>query len=333
MPCDALAIVTSASRRTRGGASGAVALVLALVPTIVSGTVGPRTIDASVNAAVADTASTAHRLSLRTRPNAPTHAVPTDSSDAAETVFSEGEAAYERGDFDIAADRFAKAQAMAPHPATLYNLGMAQHRAGDCLAAYGTFERLGKVATTAVERAEARTAQQLVRRELSAVVVVVSPDVTVCFDDASLTGRGSMAQRSDRREQLTLPGRHSLRAYGQSIVVELRPGQTHMLWLDGWANVARRRPNSRQTAMVLAGVSGGAGAVGLGMGIGAAVVDSRGLRGTLGLGAAIAGAVAFGTGLGAAITLRRGTQSERSAARRKTVCSETARDPGPPSPP
>ncbi len=82
------------------------------------------------------------RLSLRTRAqtdDSPAAAersaaedpdAPDASDDAsrkqAEDLFAEGEAAYQRGDFGDAADRFARAQALAPHPATLYNLGMAR---------------------------------------------------------------------------------------------------------------------------------------------------------------------------------------------------------------
>lgn len=225
------------------------------------------------------------------------HAAPVQD---AERLFAEGEAAYEGGDFALAAERFERAQAIAPHPATLYNLGMAQHRAGEPLVAYATFDRLRVVANTPDERAEAIAAQRRVRRELSAVVVVVAERATVCLDQEALPAR-----EGQRRERLTLPGDHTLWAYGRQAPVVLEPGETHTLWLDTWAERRAAEPTPGRAATGLLVATAVAGGAALGTGVGAVLVPSRSVSRGLAAAAGVSGAVALGTAIATAVVWKR----------------------------
>ena len=267
-------------------------------------------------------AAPAKRLALspRTVVTTPAFIAPPDT-DRAEALFAEGEAAYEAGDFATAADRFAAAQDIAPHPATLYNLGMAQHRSGEVLAAHATFTALESIANTPDERAEAIAARRRVRRELSKVVVMVRPDVTVCLDQDALPADPD----GDRRGRLILPGSHTLRAYGKRTEIELEPGETQTLWLDGWAaDLPRRRPPLGPASTGLLAGSIAAAAVALGTGAVAATSNDELTSQRMAITAAAAGGVALTTTTAAVILIvLRARQPEATAPPRKASdCSQ-----------
>jgi len=264
-------------------------------------------------------AASGRALSLTPRNLSP--AADTSEAPDAEALFVAGEAAYEAGDFAAAADYFARAQTQVPHPATLYNLGMAQHRAGQPLAAHATFVELQAVATSPEERAEADAAQERVRRELASVIVVVDPAVTVCLDEQTMAPR-----EGETRERLTVPGPHALEAFGESTNLDLHPGETQRVWLDGWEQAAKRgRPRKRRLATALMALAGAGGAAAVGAGVGAAVARDRQLTLGLGVGAAVAGAIALVSAASSIGVLRR----ERATASlpRTTCAAKSARGP------
>lgn len=293
----------------------ALALVLA-IPNLALASAAPRALPLHprVTAPVL-----APRLAVTPEPNPDPTDAPSETSEA-ETLFAEGEAAYEAGEFDAAAERFAAAHRIAPHPATLYNLGMAQHRSGQLLAAYDTFEEVQGIANTPDERNDAIAARQRVRRELSAIVVMVRPNARVCFDDAPLAPD---ADQDDRRERLVLPGAHDLAAFGRSTEVDLRPGETQTLWLDSWAEPSSR-PGIGPAGTVLIATAGVAGAAALGTGIGAFVADDRQRARGMAAGSATAGAVALISSVAAiALVARRNRSTGKSEPAARTECGTT----------
>src|SRR5690606_5215552 len=82
-------------------------------------------------------------------------------------AFAEGERAWAKGDYAGATIHFSRAQALVPHPDTLYNLGQAQRKAGDPVGAYATFTELSNTAPTKAQRREAEAARARVRAEVA----------------------------------------------------------------------------------------------------------------------------------------------------------------------
>lgn len=98
----------------------------------------------------------------------------------AETLYSEGQAAYDRADYALAVDRWQASYRLSQEPALLYNVAQAYRMAGDCARALSSYRQF----VTADPHSERRPFADEFIRELAAtcgqpsvvpVVPVVQP--------------------------------------------------------------------------------------------------------------------------------------------------------------
>ncbi|HEY4175819.1 MAG TPA: hypothetical protein VGM90_03270 [Kofleriaceae bacterium] len=82
----------------------------------------------------------------------------------AETLYSEGQAAYERTDYAIAIERWQESYRLSKQPALLYNVAQAYRMAGDCVHALSSYRQF----TAADPRSERRPLADEFARELEA---------------------------------------------------------------------------------------------------------------------------------------------------------------------
>lgn len=227
-------------------------------------------------------------------------AAPTTELEEAGAAFARGVEAYKQGRYDEAVEQFSRAQELAPHPDTLFNLGLAEQRAERHLDAWRTFEALLPQARDEQEREDVLAAQAVSRAHVAWVRVIAEPgDALVCFD-----GEPMPIDENGRRALLTTPGRHRLDVDRQRRTLELEGGESRTVELTVAPPAAP--PPSRRTLRVLAGLAvGGAGAA-TGAGLGSAfVADPDAARLGLGLGAAAAGSLAVASTVAALVVHRR----------------------------
>jgi hypothetical protein len=200
--------------------------------------------------------------------------------DEAARAFADGERAWARGDHAEAARQFARAQELVPHPDTLYNLGLAQRRAGDPVAAWHTFTTLSQTATTKRQRREAESQRAGVRRQIAAIEVRADPSQRVCVDDVPLPA-------GERR--MVKAGDHVVSIDGMDVPLSVEGGETRTLERVGRGSAA---PHWRARDHALLGISIGTAATATGLAIGAGVADERGVSSGLAFGAAAAAGLA-----------------------------------------
>lgn len=238
--------------------------------------------------------------------------VPTDPRSEAAAAFATGEAAYRRGDYEMAADRFARAYALVPHPATLYNLGLAQSRSGDAVAAWRTFDRLSKEATTERERREAAAARDRLLPRVAIVRIEAPSGGSVCFDGDRVDLAGP------RDVVVTEPGPHRLHAGGAVTRLDLSAGEVQTIDLEAILALARMQVPARAMVPLLVTTVIGSGAA-TGLGITAATIEDADTTRGLATGAAIASGIAFGTAVTALVLRLRGTRSRHTSKRSTRV--------------
>jgi tetratricopeptide (TPR) repeat protein len=228
--------------------------------------------------------------------------VEVDPKTRAQAEFADGERAWAREDYAAAAEHFETAQRLMPHPYTQYNLGLAQHRAGDNEAAWATFEDLIARADDTRQRDDAIRAQARVRAQLSFVEVRAPPHVRVCFDGRPL---------DPSHREMTRPGAHDLTVDGRPLPLTLEPGETRVLEVGPVDSDATRRRRATIGLGVTAATSAAAAA---GLATGAVLTDD-GTSTSMTIGAAVAGGVALGSviALLAVQPRRDGTPTRRRA--------------------
>jgi tetratricopeptide (TPR) repeat protein len=220
--------------------------------------------------------------------------------DEAAAAFARGVEAYKQGRYDEAALQFSRAQELAPHPDTLFNLGLAQQRAERHTDAWRSFEALLPLARDEQEREDVLAAQAASRAHVAWVRVIAEPgDALVCFD-----GEPMPLDEHGRRALLTTPGQHRLDVDREQRTLELEGGESRTV--EVMVTPLAPPPPPRKTLRTLAGLAlGGAGAA-TGAGLGAAFVrDPEAARMGLGLGAAAAGSIAVATTVAALAVHRR----------------------------
>jgi tetratricopeptide (TPR) repeat protein len=228
----------------------------------------------------------------------PTDAVLVPESEAA-AAFAAGERSYSRGRYKDAARHFARAHALVPHPATLYNLGLAQQKSGDPVGAWETFDRLAAEATTESEQREAELAQQRLRRRVAILEIQAQAGTSVCLDGRPLD-RGT----TDRSEHVVEPGTHRLQSGDVDSHLQLDPGETRTVDLEARLALDRQHGPRRAVVPLLATAGLGAAAA-TGLGIAAATSDQRSTGRGLAAGAAAAAGIAVGTTIAALVILTR----------------------------
>lgn len=220
----------------------------------------------------------------------------------ARRAFAAGERAWAHGDYADAAEWFARAQELVPHPYTLYNLGLAQRRAGDPVAAWHTFEELLRTASTDAQRREAELARARVRMEVAQIEVRAGPGRRVCLDDTPLAP-------GERR--VVRPGAHVVEIDGRPMPVEVAGGEVRTLERVGAsAGFASPRPVTKAAWGVT--VASAVGAAGLATG--AALVDAPATRRGLAIGAGASAGIAASAAIALWVTSRR-KRGERGDAR------------------
>ena len=240
------------------------------------------------------------RLELGSPSPSETSSVPEDEDEVAEAgrAFSEGVQAYKDGRYADALDRFSRAQALAPHPDTLFNLGLAQQRVGEHVAAWRSFEALLEQAKDEQEREDILLAQAASRPHVAWVSVRSEPAGLVCFD-----GRPMPINGEGRHALLTTPGEHRLDVGRQRRTIALEGGESRTVELVMGPPVAP--PPPRQRLRALAGLSlAGTGAA-VGLGLGTAFVDDSRVRLGLAGGVAAAGTLAITSTVVALVVHRR----------------------------
>lgn len=226
-----------------------------------------------------------------------------DPREAAATEFALGEDAYRTGDYERASQHFARAHTLSPHPATLYNLAMAQERAGDRVGAWNTYDRLARDALTPAERRDAVAARERIRPKVALLEIRARSSRAVCVDGEHVEVDTSIVFAMQ-------PGAHELRVGDQVAVVELEAGETKAVALGAGLFEPTTR-SSRAVVPLLVTTSVGAG-VATGLGIAAATVDPSGPRRGLAGAAAAASGIALGTAIAALVVHTRPRRGARA---------------------
>ncbi len=221
-----------------------------------------------------------------------------DTRERALAAFADGERAWAKEDYAAAAEYFAQAQRLIPHPFTQYNLGLAQHRAGAHEQAWHTFEDLIASATTEAQREDAMRAQARVRADLAFVQVNAPPNVRVCFDGRPL---------DPSHRELTTPGAHALTIGGRPLDLTLERGETRVI--DAGETTAPA-PERRRAQLGLGIAAASSAALATGLAVGGGLSEDRGLRRGLTFGAAGASALAVGAVVGLLVVRRRTTRGK-----------------------
>ena len=189
-------------------------------------------------------------------------------------AFAEGVQAYKEGRFADALERFSRAQRLAPHPDTLFNLGLAQQRNEQHVEAWHSFDALLEQARDEQEREDILATQAASRPYVAWVRVIAEPSTTlVCLDGEPLT-----SDDAGRRMRLTTPGLHRLDVDHERRALELDGGESRTVELITTRGVAPAPPRKGLRALAGLGIGGAGAAVGLGLG--AAFVDDRAARAT-----------------------------------------------------
>lgn len=220
-------------------------------------------------------------------------------------AFSEGVAAFERGDFDTATAAFSAADDWLSHPHTRFNLGLALRAAGRHVEAWAVLRSVEGESEDMDERAEVRRELEHLEDELALLTVVSRPESRLCLDGARVApdtdGRATMATR---------PGHHVLVVDGTPLHLELAKGRERVLHLEH-ARQLLTTPNHPATTP-LVGVTAGTALLTTGLGIAALSVSRDDRRAQLGGVAIGTAAVAGATGLAALILS--GRRDERRTA-------------------
>lgn len=201
-------------------------------------------------------------------------------------AFGNGVRAYKEGRYDDALVEFSRAQALAPHPDTLFNVALAQQRLGRHVDAWRTFDELLGQAEDDQEREEILAIQSASRPHVAWVRVLGDSPGVVCFD-----GRPLPTDDGERGAMLTEPGMHRIDADHARREVMLEGGEVHTIELSTSPASAPSPPRRALWAMAGLGIAGSTAAVGLGLG--AAFSDDDRTRLGLGVGAAAAGTIAL----------------------------------------
>lgn len=147
------------------------------------------------------------------------------SADAARreaaAAFADGEAAFERGEYSLAAGRFERAHRLSPHIWTLYNLALSRARGGDALGAWQAFDELATRARSDDERREAERERDALLPLLGVVVVRGDNGAQACIDGVPIVLDGNRVVR-----RMVRPGPHRIATPVRDANVDVEPGAT-----------------------------------------------------------------------------------------------------------
>jgi hypothetical protein len=250
---------------------------------------------------------------LASSPNVPPplRLLAADPREEAASAFTEGEQAFARGEYEDAVSHFERAQQLAPHPHTLYNLGLAQQLAGDLPAAWGTFRSLETSVGSARERDDARKRLNRIERKVAVLRVEAEPRRRICLDSQPIPARDGTTFELAARA-----GEYELVLDEHRVPVRLEEGETRVLALVG-AEKLWGAARTHRAVPALAGVT--VGSAGLATVLGATALGVRDANADasfgLTIGATTAAAVATATGIAALVLHRRSTRRDRGTPR------------------
>jgi hypothetical protein len=223
-------------------------------------------------------------------PDAPQPEVEEADVSEAKRAFDEGLTAVADGEYELAVERFERAQALGPHPVTLFNLALALELAGRSPEAWELFDALVAVAESDRERRQIRRRMAKLDPQIAVVEIEADRGSRLCLDDFEL-----VADDEGHRHLAVEPGRHTIRLDGLDIDVDLRPGDHRVLLLEDRAAKVGGRRGLLMPAMLGTGV--GAAALALGLGVGALSTADTDLRTGLTVGASVSAGVALTAGI------------------------------------
>lgn len=212
--------------------------------------------------------------------------------------FATGEKAFEAGDYATAAEAFAHAESLSPHPDTLYNWGLALAEAGDTMAAWHVFERLLALDTSAATLRDARHQIELLRRRLAFVSVEPTPTMPVCFDGTPLATGATRP---------VMPGAHEIKTPRWTKRVSLLAGRVYVIDVRHLAS----DPTPAPPIVPWVAVALGASATAVGLSIGASQAQERTSGRGLAFGAASVGTVALASTIVALVVHQRKPKAPR----------------------
>lgn len=255
--------------------------------------------------AVASTNASATRAEAASRLE---EAAPSTEIDEAAEAFARGVQAFKEARYDDALVEFSRAQELAPHPDTLFNVGLAQQRTDRHVEAWQSFEALLRAARDEQEREDILAAQAASRPHVAWLRVLTDTEnVMVCLD-----GEPMPVDDQGRHAKLTTPGSHRLDVDRQRRALELEGGESRTVELEAAPPAAS--PPPRKTLRALAGLAIGGAAAATGAGLGSAFVeDPRQARLGLGLTAATAGSLAVATTVAALLVHRKARRGKPPA--------------------
>lgn len=207
--------------------------------------------------------------------------------------FAEGEVAFEQGNYEAAAEAFARAQALSPHPDTLYNLGLAQFHAGHLLEAWNVFDELLRAEASGLTHADARRQTELLRRRLAFVSIPAATTMPICFDGTRL---------GPDEERPTLPGNHRVATPKMIHSVSLQAGRVYVLDVRYFESAP---PPPAPHVLPWIAVAAGSAFTSLGLGIAAARVQDDTPQRGLAVGAASLAGLAMASSVVAIVVHKR----------------------------
>lgn len=176
-----------------------------------------------------------------------------EAQSRAAAAFDEGTRAFDDGRFDDAVAAFERAQRLAPHPATAFNLGLALEQAGRDLDAWHRFAQLERDADDPKRREEAAQRRLGIEARISVLRVRAPTRATVCLDGETWAPTAPHVW-----ERPLPPGKHRVSTDAALHELVLVPGETRVLDV---AQPSDRAAGGRRRAIV--GLSAGAGGMAL----------------------------------------------------------------------
>lgn len=212
-------------------------------------------------------------------------------------AFLRGLRAFDEKRYEDALEHFTRAQQLAPHADTLFNLAVAQQSTDDHVAAWKSFDQLLQNPEEK-EREDILAQQALSRPHVAWLRVHTELEGIVCLD-----GEPMPRDEQGVPNMLTTPGPHRLDVDREHRPLELDGGEARTLELE--LVPARPPPPPRRALRVLTGLTIAGAAATTGLGLSAGLVDDRQTRLGLGVSAAVAGVLTLTTSVTALALHRR----------------------------
>jgi hypothetical protein len=182
----------------------------------------------------------------------------------AKAAFDEGKRAFDARDFPTAVEAFRRADQLAPHDDTRFNLALALEMAGDLPAAWHMHRDLSTTAESPTLRRECTQMMRRLERRLALLTVRAMPTKRLCVDGTAL-----YADDTGQFVTATAAGSHTVAVDDAFVELDLELGRHHVL------DLAPRGTEPKHPRLVDGLVAGAAvsGLATIGLGIGTVATD------------------------------------------------------------